>query len=120
MARYKARCAVCGRNIEKAVRQSHGDEEYHFCSEICRVEFLKDPEKYERVWRIFRKHGFERNAIKCAVCGELVSEEVATRQEYHEESYSNEKYYFCCENHRLEFIADPETYKGMPGKHLSQ
>jgi predicted restriction endonuclease len=29
MARFKSRCAVCGRNIEDVVRQTHGGEDYH-------------------------------------------------------------------------------------------
>ena len=118
MSKQKSRCAVCGCNIENVVRQSRGDEEYHFCSEECRMEFLKDPDKFEPMWIHFRKEGIDTGAIKCAVCGQKVSEEVAVRQEYHEEE-SHEKYYFCSEKHRMEFITDPSTYKGMSGKHIS-
>lgn len=119
MARFKSRCAVCGRNIENVVRQSHGDEEYHFCCEECRMEFLKDPVKYEAAWVNFRKYGFDTDAIKCAVCGDPVSEEVAVKQEYHDAS-SQDKYWFCSEKHRIDFINDPKKYEEFSGKHLSQ
>lgn len=118
MTRFKSHCVVCGREIEDVVRQSYEGEEYHFCCEKCRMEFLGDPEKYAA--KISRpESGREtRGAVKCSVCGEKVSEEVAVQQEYREEQ-SDEKYYFCCEKHRIEFIADPMTYKGLSGKHVS-
>lgn len=118
MSVHKSRCAVCGNNIEDVVRQTHGSEEYHFCCDNCRMEFLNNPGDYEKVWEYFRKDGFDVDAIKCAVCGHKVSEEVAVKQEYNEED-SNEKYFFCTEKHRMEFISDPTTYKGLSGKHLS-
>lgn len=118
MARYKSRCAVCGSNIERVVRQTHGDEEYHFCCEACRMEFLKHPDDYEAVWINFRKEGFDTNAIKCAVCGELVSEEAAVKQEYRAAD-SQHKYWFCCEKHRMAFLADPTAYMEFSGKHMS-
>jgi len=82
------------------------------------MEFLSDPQKYAA--KISRPES-DRNtagAIKCSVCGEKVSEEVAVRQEYREEQ-SDEKYYFCSEKHRIEFITDPMSYKGLSGKHVS-
>ena len=118
MTRYKSPCAVCGREIEDVVRQSYDGDEYHFCREKCRMEFLSDPQKYAA--KVSRPES-DRNtsgAIKCSVCGEKVSEEVAVRQEYREEQ-SDEKYYFCSEKHRIEFITDPMTYKGLSGKHVS-
>jgi YHS domain-containing protein len=119
MARFKSRCAVCGRNIEDVVRQTHGDEEYHFCCEKCRMEFLKHPDEYEAVWFNFRKEGFDTGAIKCAVCGDLVSEEVAVKQEYHDAA-AQDQYWFCSEKHRIDFINDPRSYKEFSGKHMSQ
>jgi YHS domain-containing protein len=82
------------------------------------MEFLSDPEKYAA--KISRPESGKNTsgAIKCSVCGEQVSEEVAVRQEYREEQ-SDEKYYFCSEKHRIEFITDPMTYKGLSGKHVS-
>ena len=118
MTRYKSPCAVCGREIEDVVRQSYDGDEYHFCREKCRMEFLSDPQKYAA--KVSRPES-DRNtsgAIKCSVCGEKVSEEVAVKQEYREEQ-SDEKYYFCSEKHRIEFITDPMTYKGLSGKHVS-
>jgi len=119
MSRHKSRCAVCERNIEEVVRHSHGDEEYHFCCEGCGLEFLNDPDKYEDVWINFRKEGVDTGAIMCAVCGTHVSQEVATRQE-HQEEISREKYFFCSEKHRIDFINDPDSFKGLSGKHMSQ
>ncbi|MCL4244720.1 MAG: hypothetical protein KJ002_06275, partial [Candidatus Dadabacteria bacterium] len=81
-------------------------------------EFLSDPEKYAAKISRPERGRDAPGAIKCSVCGEKVSEEVAVKQEYREEQ-SAEKYYFCCERHRMEFIADPMTYKGLSGKHVS-
>ncbi len=118
MSIHKSRCAVCGGNIEDVVRHTHGSEEYHFCKPECRLEFVNHPSDYEKVWKYFRKDGFDVNAIKCAVCGNKVSEEVAVKQEHTTED-STKKYFFCTEKHRLEFIADPKSYEEMSGKHLS-
>lgn len=93
-----------------------GEEEYPFCCEKCRIEFIKRPENYEKVWEYFRKEGFDRNAIKCGVCGSTISEEVAVEQE-HSEDISNEKYFFCSEKHRMDFLTNPSEYKRMSGKH---
>ncbi len=119
MSRFKSRCAVCGSNIEKVVRQSRGDEEYHFCCEECRMEFLKHPDDYEAVWTNFRKEGFDMNAIKCAVCGVHVSEDVAFKQEYRVTDSQN-KYWFCSEKHRMAFLTDPMIYKEFSEKNMSQ
>ena len=118
MTQHKSRCAVCGNDIENVVRHSHGDEEYHFCSEECRLEFINHPYDYEKVWEYFRKQGFDKNAIKCAVCGSTVSEEVAVKQE-HSEDVSNEKYFFCCDKHRMDFLANPSDYEDQSGKHIT-
>ncbi len=40
MSVHKSRCAVCGGNIEDVVRHTHGSEEYHFCSQECRMDFV--------------------------------------------------------------------------------
>ena len=118
MTRYKSQCAVCGRDIEDVVRQSYEGEEYHFCCENCRMEFLGHPQKYAAKISRPERESRASGAIKCSVCGEKVSEEVAVRQEYREEQ-SDEKYYFCSEKHRMEFITDPMTYKGLSGKHVT-
>lgn len=118
MAIHKSRCAVCGQNIDNVVRHTHGDEEYHFCGQECRMEFINSPGKYEKVWKYFRKDGFDVNAIICTVCGNKVSEEVAVEQEYWDEG-SQRNYFFCSEKHRMDFITDPKAYENMSGKHVS-
>lgn len=109
MALAKARCAVCGENLENIVRQRSGNEEYHMCSANCRGVFLEDPNKYEKTWFYFRKHGVDKNSIVCAVCGEKVSEEVAVTQEYFDENHLKH-FFFCNETHRIEFINNPKEY----------
>lgn len=56
--------------------------------------------------------------LQCAVCGTDVPEKTAARQEYKEEQ-SLEKYYFCCDEHRMEFIKDPNSYTGQSGRHVA-
>src|SRR6201987_5119838 len=112
------KCNVCGVNVseEYAVTQEHDGEEYYFCSDECRIEFIKDPNKYIGQYSSRRRPAGTATLI-CAVCGGPVSEEKATKQEYQEEG-SYEKYYFCCDECRIEFIKDPNKYIGESGKHL--
>ena len=114
----KARCAVCGGNIKEVVRQKSGSEEYHLCSEDCRTVFFVAPEKYEKAWFYFRKHGVDKNKIICAVCGDKVPENVAVSQEYFDENQLKH-FFFCSETHRIEFINDPKKYDENSGMNVA-
>lgn len=114
----KARCAVCGGKIENVVRQSSSSEEYHLCSQDCRTEFLVEPSKYEKVWFYFRKHGIDSNFIKCAVCGDNITEEVAVTQEYFDKKHLKH-FFFCTEPHRVKFINNPKEYKDNSGMNIT-
>jgi YHS domain-containing protein len=113
----EVKCNVCGVSLseENAVTQEYEGEEYYFCSDECRIEFIKDPHKYIGQYSSRRRP--TTATLLCAVCGSPVSEEKATKQEYQEER-SYEKYYFCSGECRIEFIKDPHKYAGESGKHL--
>ena len=57
--------------------------------------------------------------INCPVCGKNVPEQEAVKQEYREEQ-SLEKYYFCSQECRMEFINNPGKYKGQSGRHVAR
>jgi YHS domain-containing protein len=116
----ETRCTVCQNHVseQNVVIQEHNGEEYYFCSDDCRVEFLKDPSKYED-YHPSIEGADDIETLMCARCGSLVSEEDATKQEYKEEEGQYEKYYFCSDECRIEFIKEPHKYTGRSGKHIS-
>jgi YHS domain-containing protein len=114
----KSRCTMCGDKIGDIVKEVYKGEEYHFCSQVCRLEFLNEPDRYRLVWPSLRRRGIVMERLICAVCGNEVPEDEAHRQAYQEQE-SYEKYYFCCGGCRMEFINDPDKYTGQSGKHLA-
>ncbi len=44
----ETRCTVCQNHVseQNVVIQEHDGEEYYFCSDECRIEFIKEPHKY--------------------------------------------------------------------------
>ncbi len=104
---------MCGKNIENLVKLHSGKEEYHLCSKQCKVDFLMSPEKFEKPWFYFRKHGVDSSSIICAICGEKVSEEVAVDHEYFDENHLKH-FFFCNESHRIEFISNSKKSNKIP------
>jgi len=39
---------VCNMDIDEknSIKEEHNNQKYYFCSESCRNQFIKDPEKY--------------------------------------------------------------------------
>jgi YHS domain-containing protein len=100
---------MCGDKMEDIIREVYKGEVYHFCSRVCRSEFISKP--------IFRRGVIVMETLMCTVCGNEIPKDEAHRQEYREEK-SYEKYYFCCGGCRMEFLNDPDKYTGQSGRHL--
>lgn len=101
---------VCNMTIDKdeAVATSmYNGKTYYFCSEHCREDFDRNPEKFtgsETVSVHEEKH--HETAIKDLVCGMTVDPESATF--FHE--YKGQKYFFCSEHCMEKFRKDPDRY----------
>jgi len=96
-----AKDPVCGMSVKIDGAKYTADykgTKYYFCSEGCKTEFTKSPEKYL---------GQTANATaKDPVCGMTVKIDGAK----YTADYKGTKYYFCSEGCKTEFSKNPEKY----------
>ena len=94
-----AKDPVCGMSVKKDGAKFTYDYKgttYYFCSEGCKTEFAKNPDKYLQV----------ADTAKDPVCGMSVKKDGA-KFTY---DYKGTTYYFCCENCKTKFAKEPEKY----------
>jgi membrane fusion protein, copper/silver efflux system len=114
---------VCGMNMDPkasgTVKTEYKGETYYFCCENCKKRFEAEPEKY-----ISKKSsGTESEATKDPVCNMGVDPKTP---DVVKTEYRGETYYFCSEDCKKSFEANPERYarrmadEGMHGIHTSE
>ncbi len=93
-------CPVMGNEIkdpEKAPKYEYDGKTYYFCCAGCVDKFKADPEKY--IAKLNEK-------VKCPVSGE----EIKMADAAGSSQYNGKTYYFCCDNCKEKFNANPEKY----------
>lgn len=86
---------VCGMEIGGITRAEWGDEDYYFCTEMCRVEFLQNPSLYV-------------GGARCPVCSEQGQPKAADPKIPMQ--WDGRLHHFCTTEHRALFAQDPGRY----------
>lgn len=102
---------VCGMDVDRAKAEAAGRKSeylkktYYFCSDYCKKQFDKDPAKYLK-----EKSDSARSAAQHIdpICGMKVGPASALFTS----EYLGKTYYFCNENCKRAFDADPGKYQG--------
>ncbi len=106
LEKKKVKDLVCGMEIDpggpNTLKVERGGKTYYFCSASCKAKFLANPEKY-----IGKQPADEVKMAKDPVCGMELDPKMAgvLRTEY-----KGKTYYFCGEDCKKSFDADPEKY----------
>ena len=92
-----ARDPVCGMAVDEAAPKGgthpHAGKDYYFCSAYCHDHFMAAPQDYLKA--------------PCPVCGMALDRDGAPASEWHGQAW-----FFCGEEHRDRFMADPPAYGG--------
>ena len=89
---------VCDMEFKKenAIHAEYEGKTYYFCSEHCKEQFLKDPQKYSKTEKVVDP-----------VCDMSISMSVERTVEH-----KGETYYFCSSSCKDKFEDEPEKYIG--------
>ncbi len=96
----QALCPIMGNQINKEVYVDFQGKRIYFCCKGCIATFNKEPEKYMKK---MKDEGVVLASAVCPVTGEAANPEIFIEHE-------GTKYYFCCEDCKKKFQADPDTY----------
>ena len=105
-----AKDPVCGMSVKVASAKYTYDDKgttYYFCSEGCKTEFAKNPDKYlPKAATAMVAQQAASDTAKDPVCG--MSVKVASAKYTYD--YKGTTYYFCGEGCKTEFAKNPEKY----------
>jgi P-type Cu+ transporter len=113
----KVKDPVCGMEVDPdgptPFKIEQGGQTYYFCNAACKSKFRDNPGKY-----INGKTADEPKIPKDPVCGMAVDPKASSLVK---SEYKGRTYYFCGENCKKSFKADPEKYvrKGMAAPDMS-
>ena len=83
-------------DMEKAMKVEYEENEFYFCSEECKEQFEKEPEKF-----------IEKEMVTDPVCGMSISKSGEITH-----MHEGEKYHFCSPGCKEKFEKEPEKYMG--------
>lgn len=81
-------------DMEKAMKVEHEGNDYYFCSDECKEQFIKEPEKFS-----------EKETVIDPVCGMSISKSGELTH-----MHAGDKYHFCSPECKEKFEKEPEKY----------